>query len=633
MTTYPLRLESLSFNDLKTDLLEFVQTKPDASRWKDFYEGSEGTIIIELVAGLGFYEAMKIIFGAESTYLQYATTLETARAVAQNLLYSSYRGANRRYTLKVTPDMTVSIPAMTPIGVQGEYDVVTTKDYVFNKDEEIEIEVVVGTYVESQIQIPSNELRVFRFLDSNISEDYVLFLNDKQVSTTSIAREILNDNYYVQTNASGGVNISYFNQYTDFKQKYTTGDILTLKYMQYEDVAYSKEFIIDYVTSENLEIISTINTNIPESVESIQVKAPALFESQQLIRSRTDYEKVVSTLNTKFTQVKGRDLSPAYIELAYVLKDQSLLTFEQKEEIKQELELRRFFGIPLPYLADPLRTTIKLDIHLQLSTSSAAILAEYTRVINDMLLDYQFKLNSTLDLIEIRQRLDKLEGVRQSTVSVVEDEFQRSSWYELGNTIKVKENTYRVCNFTYKSGETEPTWITLENDFVLDNEIVWEIVPLTGHPAEWEPKKGYKLCDTVVTSLLSEAGYMARMVEGKNISNVANPPTWSTEIGSLTYDENLIWMAIPKVETAEHWEPNTWFNPGNIIKTGDVSQQVVAIRKKSTNMEPEYSGDEAPEYLEYHTMVLRKEDIPNKRVPSSWSQYFVIDATITAGVY
>jgi hypothetical protein len=97
MTTYPISNSSISFNQIKQDIITFVSSKPDASRWTDFFAGSEGTLLTELIAGFGFYEAIKIIFANEENCLLYTNSLLSARAIASNYSYSAYRGKNRKH--------------------------------------------------------------------------------------------------------------------------------------------------------------------------------------------------------------------------------------------------------------------------------------------------------------------------------------------------------------------------------------------------------------------------------------------------------------------------------------------------------------------------------------------------------
>lgn len=635
MSTYPIEATSLSFNDIKQNLRDFVEAKPDANRWRDFYTGGEGTILIELIAGYGFYTALKIIFSREETYLQYVNTLLSARAIALNLAYSAFRGTNRRYTIKFTPNTTISIPAFTVIGYQGDYDFICLEDTVLNEGEETTVYGAVGTFNSLSLEAPSSALHVFRFNDDLISDDFKLYLNDNELPTTDINREALEDKYLVQSNAVGGVDVTYLNLNEDFEHKYQTGDILRLDYIKYQDIPYAEEINIDYADEVTIE--STENTVVPETIESIQTKAPIMFETQQLIRSREDYVKNLLQLRAKFADTTGRDLSPAYMELSYSQQDGTLMTDEETEEVLNELTYKRMFGIPMPYINKPRFMTLNISVNLKLNSSNIA-LTEYDTLVADLMSDFEYIFSDDLeeikiDLAELERLAEKLDNVKRASVQNEMTEFKSLNYYQLGDIIydpDYSDVLYRVSGITYTTLATEPNWDYTLGNTTADGNVIWKAVPQSGYPDAWAAKSDVQLYDLCVPTNPTKAGIMFRVIQGKSVSSVSEEPEWNTTIGELTYDNQLIWQAVETVATAPEWDVNTWYNLGDVVNASDNTYQVVGEMRRSSNHKPDFS--EKPDEIIYQNMVLTKEVIEDEQIVLPWGTYCIIKPIVTASV-
>ena len=639
MSTYPIEATSISFNDIKQNLIDFVKAKPDANRWRDFYTGGEGVILIELIAGYGFYTAMKIIFSREETYLHYANTLLSARAIALNCAYSAYRGTNRRYRVKFVPNTTISIPAFTVIGYQGDYDFICLEDTVLNEGEETTVYGAVGVFSSLSLEAPSADLHVFRFNDDLISEDYKLYLNDNELPTTSVSAEALEDKYLVQSNAVGGVNVTYLNLNSDFEYKYQTGDILRLDYVRYQNIPYSSEINIDYAEADTIEIVSTENPVLAETIESIQTKAPIMYETQQLVRSREDYVKNFLQLRAKFADTTGRDLSPAYVDLSYCQQDKTLMTEDETSQILKALTYKRMFGIPMPYINKPRFMTINLKVDLRLNSSNIA-LTEYNSIVANTFSDFELKFSDDLeevkiDLAELERLLEGKNNVKRASIVNNLSEFKAQEFYQLGDTFYDSEKhpdiLYRVTNITYTTLATEPKWNYTLGSTTSDGNIIWEAIPKSGYPVPWTAKEDIRLYDLRVPQKPEVEGIMFRAIQGKSVTAPAEEPEWNTNIGDLTYDNELIWQTIEYVATAKNWDSNTWFNLGDIIKSGSSSFQVIGERRKSSSLAPTIPED-VPDEIIYQNMVLTKEVIKDEIIQLPWGTYCIINPEITAGV-
>jgi hypothetical protein len=625
---YPIANTSISFNQIKQDLTNFVLTKPDASRWADFYTGGEGTILIELIAGLGFYDAIKIIFSREEEYLFYANSLLSARACASNLTYSAYRGQNRRYTIKFTPTTSSIIPAFSVIGSQGAYSLITLKSIVLNSSVEIETEVVVGKLQTVELEAPASDLYVFRFNEDLVSEDYTLTLNGATVPTTARSADALNDKYLVQSNSVGGVNVMYFNLNKEFTHKYHTGDKLALTYVQYEDIPYLDKATTFY--SASATITGTTLTQEPESISAIQVKAPMNYETQQLIRGRNDYQKNFSQLKSTFKTTNGRDISPAYVELTYVQENRELLNSTEEEIIMNELTYRRSFGIPMPYIAHP--NYNKLAFSISLKSSNPVFLVEVQPKVDAILSKYEYAVATTVDFVVLEKELASIDSILTARISNTGEEFVSNSWYHLGEILKVPANTteiYRVVGVYSTCASTEPAWNYTLGETTEDNKVTWLAVPKTGNPKSWVESAKVQQYDTMIPSNPTQTGIMFRAIRTSSLSSGSDEPSWNTELGSLTCDGEVIWQKVGSVITNSPWNPNTGYSKGDFINSVDGKHtfQAIEVRRFVGAVGPDLT--DLPNEIYYAGLVLQKEDLSTEKITLGWNSYAEITSTVT----
>ena len=152
--------KSVSFEAIKTDILNYIQSKPNGQMWIDKYAGGIGNTIVELCAGLASYLQYSIAAARRESYLMYAVARSSAVAEGQFLGYSAYRGRNPVITLSVTPLQTIFIPKLSVVGVYGSYVLVTAQDTQLNDNIIQSVNLVIGNIGTETIQVSSPDLQV-----------------------------------------------------------------------------------------------------------------------------------------------------------------------------------------------------------------------------------------------------------------------------------------------------------------------------------------------------------------------------------------------------------------------------------------------------------------------------------------
>ena len=386
MTTI-IKPGSLSFDQIKSDILTFIESRAENAKWRDFYrDASAGGLLIDLMASQATYSAFHSTAGQREAYLSTATRHSSAIAIAQLLGYSAGRGRKQYYKLKVTFSRRTPIYVFNSIGKFEGEDVVPVGYYtdsdtpVFRRGHQgitipssgvLNLVVVVGRLGFETLGIPDDLLRIFRFISPGISEDFQLYLYEDGATANpastvanpdqsnrvarAIARidasrrlsDLIENEFVALSNTVGGIDVFSLNKGED---RYTTSNVLRMDFIRFgpEVVVTGRGDTIDansLTLDDSGSVIQemTIDDDFPrierETVNNIRVNAPSQFEASGLVRSRTDYNKLILSNDLSIVSVNSMDISPATIGITYVKADEieeglsDLLTESEKEEL------------------------------------------------------------------------------------------------------------------------------------------------------------------------------------------------------------------------------------------------------------------------------------------------------------
>jgi len=447
--------KSVSFEAIKSDILSYIQSKPNGQMWIDKYAGGVGNTIIELCSGLAAYLQYSIAAARRESYLMYCVARSSAVAEGQFLGYSAYRGRNPVITLSVTPFETVFIPKLSVVGVYGSYYLITIQDTQLTGGVIQSINLVIGNIGTETIQVPSPDLQVFRFISSDISEDLILLITQvgASSSTTLAYQEILNpiagfvysQYYWVMSNAMGGIDCMYLNDptagYTQYA--YNTGATIEVQYVELDtsgqialkmgsipqNLAFGDNIIAYINTYNDVPVYIWQPAIAPDTPDVIRVNAPLAHETQALIKGREDYEKL---LGYTIEQVAGKSCActngidnpntPAIVYLSYIMSDQSLLSAFQKSQVLAILESYRPYGVQPPQLYDPTAmgwiasVTIYYSASLGITYTPYSVQADITAIFNQYTMQLGIMMGDQLARLLERQ-IDNLPYVEVSRVS------------------------------------------------------------------------------------------------------------------------------------------------------------------------------------------------------------------------
>jgi hypothetical protein len=406
---------SVSFSQIKTDIIEYLNAKPEAAVWKDFYESGVGTTFIELLAGFATYNSYTTTVGRRETYLFHIENRSSGVAIAQSLGHSCFRGKNVHLSLNITPSATEVITDMSVIGTYKEYSIVSIGSYALTVNIPITIEVVLGSLKSESIDIESDALKIFRFESILMSDDIQLKLNGNILPLSETILDLLEDRYVGLSNSLGALDIMYLNQGS---YKYVYGDTLILYYIELKEFTFSSISDLS-LTNGIVNTATTINIyQIPETIPQIQINAPLTHEIGSVVKGRNDFKDILKFLIAGAVDTNAYDVSAAVIELTYVKEDLTLLTALEKVDILEELDVYRPFGILLPTIKDPTQINIALAITITLNTLLDSVgQGVIDNDIATISAIYEKLLGITMDLTDVEYDIEGLSYVKVARVA------------------------------------------------------------------------------------------------------------------------------------------------------------------------------------------------------------------------
>lgn len=108
-TTLPITLKASSFESIREDLLRWSRSRPNGELWSDYFEHSDGAIVLEWIAGLAAFINHRELTGVRERYLDTARLTSSVFELAfhKGLLIPPAYAAEYEITLYSDRDLTL----------------------------------------------------------------------------------------------------------------------------------------------------------------------------------------------------------------------------------------------------------------------------------------------------------------------------------------------------------------------------------------------------------------------------------------------------------------------------------------------------------------------------------------------
>jgi len=492
---------NLDFDQIKTSIKDYLRAN---SYFTDFdFEGSNFSIIIDILAYNTYVTAFNTNMAVNETYLDSATLRDNVVLLAKNIGYvprsKSAAKANVYFYVDVN-DFTIIPRTLSLKAGLVATGSANNSSYTFSIPEDITVPVKDGIAVFNGIEIYEGTYVTQQFtVDSSLISQKFL-LDNPSIDTSSIRVKVTREGRIVEYRVVDNIlkldsssKIFLIQEIEDEKYQVIFGDGILgekLKNGDIIDVSYivtagtngngvnSFSFIGTLKSNSNSTIvtgispITTINKSENggeiESVESVKYYAPRVYASQYRAVTATDYEALVSTIFPNAEAViayGGEELTPPQygkVILSVKPKNGDRISDFTKRTLRNKLKSYSVAGIQIDF-ADLEYLYVELDSAIYYSptftTNSEALqtkvlanLNSYANSINVNKFGGRIKYSKLIKIIDdsdqaITSNITKLLMRRNLPAAI--DSFAQ---YELcyGNQFHVESEQYNIRSTGFK---------------------------------------------------------------------------------------------------------------------------------------------------------------------------------------
>jgi hypothetical protein len=622
---------AISFDSIKNNLQQYVSSKPENETWLDFYASSAGETIIEIAAALGAFYAYHFIVGRRETFLSCAENRTSLIGLSQNLGYSVSRGDNLKVSINIVPNQTITLAKWAILGSYTEYDVILSEDIILNQGTAIDVPVIIGNSMIETINVNSNKLQQFSFLNDRVTDTYRLLLNDRILPVSTEIKDALNDKYVTISNVYGAMDVFYLQQ---GEYQYMAGDNLYLQFVESNNLTYndfsSSNLNIDYANQINEVKLIKDKTDL-ESLASIKAKAPLYHETSMVIRARKDYSKYLKLKHPQIIEANDKDIYPGLIAISYIKEDGSSLTEEEKEYWLNQIEESRPSGVAKAVIIDSnvINKTLNISLWKGVDKNIDSTISD---TIDKILKGYENIFETKIDLNQIEHDIEKLDNIKIARVEIDSEDRASDTFYRLYDNVKIDGTDFYCGSFVNKTGSEEPTWPRNIGDIVLDGDIIWKKVNEFKGIAvyNWEPNTEKSEYDYIKVDIKNEDGDIIgtdifTCIGFVNTSSKVEPE-WGQE---FINDNELIWQKIEyDFEVENKWQPETVYTIGDIISNPSGIYRCANYRAKS--------GADMPTLEDLDNGLIRDGniiwtimDVSHRMINLGWNEHIKLNKVIT----
>ena len=303
-----VRPTSLSFEEIRADLEEYIRTSPEFSDVVDLFEHTVGALLLDLLAGVGAFLSHKALTARRESYLHTALTSRSVYMLGTMLGYSPRRKRLPVVQITFVPSTTADLYRGEAFGTIGAYQLLAFYDFHMTQGTETTQKFVVGAYETysftvqetvswlSVVTPPSSIYGPFAVSDQLTLEGNplveLILEPDVPVSLTDQLEELGTYEVVVTTHHEGGIRITFGDGITG--RKPFAGESYTVRYFSgpgYVADLPSLEVSSPYI--ESLTSFEVLDRGADEDpLDAVRTLAPRYYSTLKRAVTASDYRSI-----------------------------------------------------------------------------------------------------------------------------------------------------------------------------------------------------------------------------------------------------------------------------------------------------------------------------------------------------
>lgn len=406
--------KALSFEELKTLGLEYVQSLPSDVTWKDAYLSSEGSILLDLLAGYGAWNAFKYMSNRKEKYSSEASLRTSVIELAQNKGIFLPPATPLIISCSITPNVDAILEKGEMFGYLGSYNTYPIQRVELVKGIPQTISLAVG-FVEETIITPNTSVDFYETSVTSEHQYATSVVESLMVNDVTVLEPIYTVNS-LQSKSDMSTNVLRY--VDDYAVKITFGNgVLGYKALINQNIVYKTLFYDDNIDSIDMTSYSSPYGDL--NSPTVLFKADKYLSTENL-RKATRYSSINGVLvstphyESAIRLEFGNYYSDVVVEDTYPsdtihLLPSDLYTDGVHEKLVAYINMRRGTAVKIDY--DIIPTSRAVDIQVDLDYIATVTKSEVESVVYDFVKRYQNQIvdedNYVLDLTALVTDLNK----------------------------------------------------------------------------------------------------------------------------------------------------------------------------------------------------------------------------------
>ena len=410
---------SLSFERIKQDLTEYVQSKPEYDSWRDFYESSAGMTEIELLSGIGSFLSYHSLGARRESNILTRKLTSSAIGICNTLGYQVNRKSAPRLRLKLNVGTSIYWNREDAIGSYTDNRNISIISSQTISAGVVYLDVVVGDWnTTTWISNVTEDFVILKIVKDNIDNNndldtIELIINEVPTTIVKHAENLIGSTVMLNTHQDGILLI-----FGDgvLGRRLIANDEVVLNYIStlgklgvYEVDLNDLDLNIDAEVQE-VEVLSPGYAG--DSLKKLSILPQGYYTTRRRAVTGLDHCFILQAyvgdlISSQYTKVDGECCT---IRLSYLFDDEHLMTNNEVTNVLNYLDEYKMVGEEIE-ITDPelVGIDMKVTVVVDEGVTESNIRAEISTIVNN----YTWLLGTSFFIGAISNDIAEITGVNR----------------------------------------------------------------------------------------------------------------------------------------------------------------------------------------------------------------------------